>query len=236
MVLFFLILSSHDSLLSCELHLNLLFLNVLEAFDLVLFAHFGFPAVEFRSIFKTHGHLVKFSLLFSLFKINQMLLSFQSRNVELDISIVFIEVGHLAGLGALKLKLSDNLLLSLFLHSIGLRDSRSTLRGQSKPLLRVSFVIASDGIDRCLSPLFFVFFDISQRQFMCALWHRPRFDLSFYLLRCGNHFWLLLCQVERLELCFFRLLLFFITFGKDVRRHACVMGRHVRLRKLSPKR
>ena len=223
MILLLLILTSKDGLFSREFHFNLLFLNVLKAFNLILLIHFRFPAVELGSIFQTHGHLVELGLLLPLFEINEMFFSFQSSDIQLDICIILIEVGHPSWLSAFELKLFDDLLLDELLHPIGLRNRGSAFCSQCKSLLGVAFIFALNGIDGCLSSLLFVVFNVSERLFVHALREWPCLYFSFDLFRRRNHLRPLPCQIERLELSFFRLLLLFTAFREDF-RHASVMG------------
>ena len=52
-----LFLAGHDGLLSRQFHLNLLFLNVFNLFNVVLLLHLPLPSNEFRGILETHLHL-----------------------------------------------------------------------------------------------------------------------------------------------------------------------------------
>ena len=102
LVLLFIALLGQDCLLSRQLHLNLLFLNVLKALDFVLLAHFCLPAVKFRGVFESHGHLVQAGLRLALLEVDEVLLALQSSDVQLDISRLLVKVWHGPGLVAFK--------------------------------------------------------------------------------------------------------------------------------------
>lgn len=209
MVLLFFVLSGEDGLFPCQLHLNLFLLDVLEALNLILLIHLSLPTVELGRVLQAHSHLLKFLLLFSFLKVNQVLLSFESGNVELDVSVLFFEVGHLSRLNAIEFELSDYLLLHFLFDTIDFLNCGSRLSSESKSLLIISFIFAFDGIDCRLTTLFLIVFNICKSLFVHVLWKRPGLDLSFDLLRRWDHLGLWLCQVEGLKLSFFRLLLLF---------------------------
>ena len=215
-VFFFLALAGCDSLFPGHLHLNLLLLDVLEAFNLVLFTHFCLPAVELGSVFQAHGHLVDTRLRLAFLLVNQMLLALQSGHVELDLGFVLFKVGHGARLVALELEFANDRFLHLFLDLLRLEDSWAGFRCQHESFLAVSFVLVANGVDRGLPPLLLIRLDVSQRLLVHVLGCGPGLDLSFDLLGRRDHLRFGLGKVEGLELSFFRLFLFFPAVGEKV--------------------
>ena len=223
MVLLFFVFTGEDGLFPCQLHLNLLLLDVLEALNLILLIHLGLPTVELGGVLQAHSHLLKFLFFFSFFKVDQVLLAFERGDVEFDVGILFVEVRHLSRLNAIELELSDYLLLHFHFDAVDFLNCGSRFGSESKSLLVITLIFAFDGIDCCLTTLFLIIFDICKSLFVHVLGCGPGLDLSFDLLRRWNHLGLRPGQIEGLELSFFRLLLLFAAVGKNV-SHAIIVG------------
>jgi len=82
-------LFSKDGLITSQLHLDLLLLDVLNFFDVVLLLHFALPADKLARVFQAHLHLCQFFGVSTLFFIDQVFLTFQHRHIKLHISLIF---------------------------------------------------------------------------------------------------------------------------------------------------
>ena len=229
MVLFLFALASEDGLFTGKLHFDFLFLDVLEALDLVFLVHLSLPAIELRSVLQAHCHLLELDLSLILFLINQVLFSLESRHIELDIGVVFIKVGHGSGSVTFEFERLNDLFLDLLLDFVGLGNRGPLLSGQRETLFVVALIVALDGVDGGLAPLALVVLNVRQRLFVHILRNRPGLNLSLDLLRRWDHLGLGLRQVERLELRAFRLLLFFGAINGHQLRRACIVRRKMRL-------
>ena len=138
-----------------------------------------------------------------------MLLTLERSHIQLDIGIHLVEVGHWSRLVTFESEVFDYCFFDFSLDLCSFGNCWALLCCQSEPLLNITLIVASDGIDGSLPALLLVILDICQRLLIHVLWHGSSFDLSLDLLRRWDHLGLGFRQVEWVELRAFRLLLFF---------------------------
>ena len=136
-----------------------------------------------------------------------MLFSLERGDVQLDVGILLVEVGHFSRLDTVELELFHDLLFDFLLNAVCFLNRLKPFGRERESLLHIALVLALDGVNRGLTSLFLVVLDVCQRLFVHVLGRGSGLDFSLDLLGRWNHFRLWLCQVERLELSFFRLLL-----------------------------
>jgi len=83
-VFLFLPLLGNNGFFSSQLHLNLLFLNVLEPLNFIFSIHLSFPPVELGGVLEPHGHLGNLLILLLLLLLQQVLLALHGRHIDLN--------------------------------------------------------------------------------------------------------------------------------------------------------